>query len=103
MYTTDMSEEPTYVYEDIQGYCVPNMGECGATLPLYRVYSATGIGKWDNCIKQPCQRIIADHLYTTSAAEKAATLGGGFVDQGVQCYVWPTNTPIGKGKFTFVK
>jgi hypothetical protein len=46
---------------------------CGA-IPLYRVYQVSS----------------GDHFYTTSADERDSALRGGYINEGIAGYVWPT-------------
>jgi hypothetical protein len=58
--------------EGVLGY-IASSPVCGA-IPLYRVYQVSS----------------GDHFYTTSADERDSALRGGYINEGIAGYVWPT-------------
>ncbi len=68
-YTTAGNCEGTTV-EGTMGYVAT--AQIGDSRPLYRSYS----------------NVTGDHFFTTSLAEHNSAVAGGYVDEGVACYVW---------------
>lgn len=63
-----------YDYKGITAYCAQSNGDCGASVPVYRLFQR-GMGK-------------GDHFYTVNENIYTSNPPPGYVGEGIECFVW---------------